>query len=59
MSNVIDLDILQPEKTEVILAGKTIDVSFVPCGITFEVDDIVQKLHAIPLKEIQKGKKEC
>lgn len=39
-----DLDVLRPEKKIVRIGGKDIDVSFIPCGITFEVDKIVQEL---------------
>ena len=41
MSNVIDLDILRPEQKLVKLGGHEIDLSFIPCGITFEIDQIV------------------
>lgn len=39
-----DLDILRPEKRIIKLDGKDIDVSFIPCGINFEVDEIVREL---------------
>ena len=41
---VKDLDVLRPESKIIRIGGKDIDVSFVPCGITFEVDDIIQEL---------------
>jgi hypothetical protein len=41
---VENLDVLRPESKFVKLDGKDIDVSFIPCGITFEIDDIVQEL---------------
>ena len=44
MSRVIDLDILRPESRVVKIGGKEIDVSFIPCGITFDLDAIVQEL---------------
>ena len=44
MSKVIDLDILRPDSKLIKLGGKEIDVSFIPCGITFELDSIVQQL---------------
>ncbi len=47
--NVIDLDILRPESRMVKIGKETIDVSFVPCGITFEVDDIVSQLTDVVL----------
>jgi hypothetical protein len=39
-----DLDVLRPEPKFIRLGEKEIDVSFIPCGITFEVDKIVQEL---------------
>ncbi len=53
MENVIDLDILRPDKTIIKLNGKEIDVSFIPLGITFEVDDIVNELGKFTKKELQ------
>lgn len=44
---VEDLDILRPEPRAVRIGGKDIDVSFIPCGITFEVDSIVRELQGI------------
>ena len=44
MSKVIDLDILRPEPRIVKIGGKEVDVSFIPCGITFDLDAIVQEL---------------
>jgi len=41
---VIDLDVLRPKSVVVKLGGNEIDVSFIPVGITFDVDEIVQKL---------------
>jgi hypothetical protein len=42
--NIIDLDILRPDPVWVKIGGRKIDVSFVPCGITFDLDAIVQQL---------------
>ena len=42
-----DLDILRPEPRFIHIGGKDIDVSFIPCGITFDVDNIVQELQEI------------
>jgi hypothetical protein len=41
---VEDLDILRPAPRFIRLGEKDIDVSFIPCGITFEVDAIIQEL---------------
>jgi len=56
--NVIDLDILRPEPQLVKIGGKEIDVSFVPCGITFELDEIVQQLVKLDTSTIQNDVKE-
>ena len=45
--NVLDLDTLRPKARIVQLSGKTIDVSFVPCGITFDVDELVSQLRDV------------
>jgi len=44
---VEDLDILRPEPRMVHIGGKDIDVSFIPCGITFEVDSKIRELQQI------------
>lgn len=59
MASVIDLDILRPEQKIIHLGGKDFDVSFIPCGITFDVDTIVQELAKIPQKKIASGGAEC
>jgi hypothetical protein len=56
VSEIIDLDILRPEKKIIRLAGKEIDVSFIPLGITFEIDDIVVRLGAMGLRKNAEGK---
>lgn len=53
---VIDLDILRPEKRVVKITGKEIDVSFVPCAITFDLDEVMKELKAIPIKDIERNK---
>jgi len=55
MPEVRDLDVLRPEKVVVKLAGKEIDVSFVPTGLTFDIDSIVRKMTALDSKKIVKG----
>jgi hypothetical protein len=54
-ANVVDLDVLRPDAQYVKLAGKKIDVSFVPCGITFDVDEIVRELNALPKADLAKN----
>jgi hypothetical protein len=58
MSDIVDLDILRPKRQCVRLANKTIDVSMIPCGITFEIDQIVLDLMQLNQKEIPKGGKD-
>ena len=41
---IVDLDILKPPKKIIKVGGVQIDVSFVPCGITWEIDSLVRKL---------------
>lgn len=53
MSKVIDLDILRPEPNYVQIGGKKIDVSFIPCGITFELDAAGQDLAKLDQSKIQ------
>lgn len=48
-----DLDVLRPESKFVKINGKQIDVSFIPCGITFDIDSIMQELGSMTQKEIE------
>ena len=48
---VIDLDILKPEAKIVRLGGNDIDVSFLPSGITFEIDALMKKLYSLSSSE--------
>jgi carbamoylphosphate synthase large subunit len=41
---VKDLDVLRPESKFVKIGDKEIDVSFIPCGITFEIESIMREL---------------
>lgn len=56
---VIDLDILRPAPQIVKLGGNEIDVSFIPCALTFEVDRLANEMARVDLKEVSKGKKEA
>lgn len=58
MSDVVDLDILRPKRQSVRLANKTIDVSMIPCGITFEIDQIVRDIMNLDQSKITGGGKE-
>lgn len=53
MSKIIDLDILRPEPKIVKIGGKEIDVSFVPCGITFDLDAIVKDLMSLDQEKVK------
>ena len=44
---VIDLDILRPEPQFVKIGGREIDISFIPCGIHFDVSAVIQELMAL------------
>jgi len=58
MSDILDLDIIKPKKQAVRLNGKVIDISFIPCGITFEIDNIVRELMKLNQEEVTKGGEE-
>ena len=58
MSEVLDLDILRPTPKNIRLGGKEIDVSFIPCGITFEVDKIIRKMQGYDPKKLEEGGEE-
>lgn len=47
MEDIVDLDIIRPKARKVKLAGKVIDVSFIPCGVTFEIDDLIRQLTSL------------
>ena len=55
---VVDLDVLRPPPKKIKLAGKLIDVSFVPCAITWEVDRLTREIFAIDTEAAQKGGEE-
>jgi hypothetical protein len=58
MSNVIDLDILRPSKQLVKIGGREIDISFIPCGITFDLDRIVRELVNLDTEKLKTDEKE-
>lgn len=43
-NGVVDLDILRPDPKVLRLGGNDIDVSFVPCGITFELEQMTREM---------------
>lgn len=52
MEDIIDLDIIRPKPRKVKLAGKVIDVSFIPCGVTFEIDSLIRQLSELDPKKL-------
>ena len=56
--NVLDLDLLKPKERIVKIGGKKIDVSFIPCGITFEVDAIIKEMQNFKVEKLEEGGKE-
>ena len=51
--NVLDLDVLNPKPRIVKIGGMEIDVSFMPVGITFDVDEIVQEMGTFTVEELE------
>jgi hypothetical protein len=47
MAKVLDLDVLKPQAKFITLGGNSIDVSFIPCAITWDVDKIISELAKI------------
>lgn len=55
MAEVRDLDVLKPEQVMFRLNGELIDVSFVPTGLTFDINDVVAAMAKIDQKKVTKG----
>ena len=55
---VTDLDALRPPKNLVKIGGEEIDVSFIPCGITFEAEELSQQIFKMDPKAVQAGGKQ-
>ena len=55
MGTLLDLDIIRPEKNIIKLHGKEIDVSFIPAGITFDLDAITAEMAKLDLDKVQDG----
>ena len=53
--NIVDLDVLRPEPRFIKLGGKEIDVSFVPCAITFDLEQIVQEMAKLTAADLTEG----
>ena len=54
MAEVRDLDVLRPEKHFVKLNEVEIDVSFIPTGLTFDIDKVVLEMAQLDQKKIGK-----
>jgi len=54
-NTIIDLDLLRPEQRFVILNKKKIDISFIPCGITFDIDTLIRDMSSLKQDEVLKG----
>ena len=52
---ILDLDLLRPEPKIIKLGGEEIDVSFIPCGITFEVDRITREISNLDFDAVKEG----
>jgi len=52
---VLDLDVLRPKRRIVKLGGHEVDCSFVPLGITFDLEEITQKIASLDQDEVRKG----
>ena len=46
-----DLDILRPPPEYVVLAGKKIDISFVPSGVALDISRVLRKLQSLNVSE--------
>ena len=61
---VYDLDVLRPAPEYVLLAGKKIDISFIPSGVAIDIMEMQQKMQELTntpekLKRIKKGGNEA
>lgn len=56
---VLDLDVLRPKKRTVKLGGHMIDCSFVPLGITFDLEDITQQMLDLDQDKMAEGGEEA
>ncbi len=58
MPDIIDLDILKPPSRMVKLKAREIDVSFIPCAITFDIEEIrLELVELVKDIEAKTGKK--
>lgn len=50
-----DLDLLRPPKKIIRIGGHDIDISFIPCGIAFEVEELSKKILKLDSKALSDG----
>jgi len=55
MPEVRDLDILRPAQKLVRLNGVDIDVSYIPTGLTFDIDAVTGDMAKLDTKKLQKN----
>ena len=55
MPEVRDLDALRPQPRVVRLAGNDIDVSFIPVGLTFDIDQVTAEMAKLDTKKLHDG----
>lgn len=55
MPEVRDLDVLRPPQRIVRLAGEEIDVSFIPTGLTFDIDQVTTEMAGLDTKKLAAG----
>lgn len=53
---VEDLDILRPQAKFIKIGGKDIDVSFIPCAITSDIDDLMEQLQKVSISDLIEDK---
>lgn len=53
MPNIIDLDVLRPEPRIIKIGGREIDVSFIPAGITFDLDAVARELVTLDKEKVE------
>lgn len=58
MDTIIDLDVLRPPKREIKIGGKTVDVGFIPTGITWDIEAIQKEAAELDQTKILEGGEE-
>jgi hypothetical protein len=58
MSDILDLDVLRPPEKLIKIGGKTVNVGFIPTGITWDIESIQQKAAKLDQKKLAAGGEE-